>query len=399
MKNYLLPLSFIGLFFFSIGFAFGINGFLTPVLKGSMEIGPLVANLLIVFNFLPFLVFSYPATMCIRKFGYRKTMALSFVLFALAFCLFVPAVSSQSIGWFLTACFVSGVANTVLQASVNPYITILGPIESAAQRISIMGICNKLAWPTTTLFMMLVIGKTEVNEIQLNELFLPFYIIISIFVLLAIVALNAPLPEVKAAGEEESEETAALPATTKTSIWQFPHLLLGALTLFLYVGVETISLSTVTDYANSIGLTDVAAYGYIPSIGMCLGYIIGATCIPRYLSQVLAMRICAVTAVIGSVLVATVPSPQMSVGCIFLMALGCSLMWPALWPMAMDGLGRFTKQGSALLSMAIAGGAVMPLVRAWAEEATGSFQLSYWVCVPCFLAILYYGVWGYKVGK
>lgn len=400
MKNYYLPLSIIGLFFFSIGFAFGINGFLTPVLKGSMEIGPLAANLLIVFNFLPFLVFSYPATMCINRIGYCKTMALSFVLFAVAFALFIPAVMSQHLGWFLTACFVSGVANTVLQASVNPYITILGPIESAAQRISIMGICNKLAWPTTTLFMMLVIGKTEVADILLDELYLPFYLIIGIFVVLAIVALNAPLPEVKAAGEDAPATDESVPAATrKTSIWQFPHLLLGVVTLFLYVGVETISLSTVTDYANSIGLSDVALYGYIPSIGMCLGYVIGATCIPRFLSQVLAMRLCAITAVVGSVLVSTVPSPQVSVCCIFLMALGCSLMWPALWPMAMDGLGRFTKQGSALLNMAIAGGAVMPLVRAWAEEATGSFQFSYWVCVPCFLFILYYGMWGYRVGK
>lgn len=397
MKKHLLPLSFIGLFFFAIGFAFGINGFLTPVLKESMPIGTVAANLLIVFNFLPFLLFSHPASWCIRRFGYKRTMALSFALFALAFALFVPAARLRSIPFFLCASFLSGIANTVLQASVNPYATLLGPIESAARRISIMGICNKLAWPTTTLFMMLAVGQTEVSRIALSDLTMPFLVIVGVFVVLGVVALLAPLPEVKAEGEDAPIASGATGG--RTSVWQFPHLLLGCLTLFLYVGVETIALSTVTDYATTLGLTDVALYAYIPSIGMCLGYIVGATCIPRYLSQVMAMRLCALTALLGSLLVVLLPDASLSVASLFLVALGCSLMWPALWPMAIDGLGRFTTQGAALLTMTIAGGAVMPLLRAWVEDWTGSFQQSYWVCVPCFLFILYYGLRGYRAGR
>lgn len=394
----LLPLAIIGLFFFSIGFALGINSYLMPVLKGAMNISGSAATLLLAATFVPFLLFGYPATACIRAIGYKRTMALSFVIFAVAFGLFIVAARQESLVWFLIASFVSGAANTVLQASVNPYVTILGPLESAARRISCMGICNKLAWPVTTLFITLVIGK-GIGETQLSDLYLPFAIIIGIFLVLGVIALLAPLPEVKAAGEDESDDASAAAdssyAAGKTSIFQFPHLLLGCLALFLYVGVETISLSTATGYAKELGLAG-DNYGFIPSIGMIVGYIAGILLIPKYLSQAAAMRICAIIAVIGSIAVAVVPDPTVSVYCIFLMALGCSLMWPALWPLAMADLGKFTKAGSAFLTMAMAGGAVMPWVQGLVQDAY-SYQASYWVCVPCFLFILYYGFAGYKI--
>ena len=222
--------------------------------------------------------------------------------------------------------------------------------------------------------------------------------------MLGVIAAFAPLPEVKAVGEDEDDAAACPYAESKTSIMQFPHLLLGCLTLFFYVGVETISLATVADYATSLTKEVVALaasaelLGYIPSVGMVIGYICGIVFIPKYLSQDKAMRICAWIALVGSVLVAVLPG-EYSIYCILLMALGCSLMWPALWPLAMADLGKFTKQGSALLTMAMAGGAVMPLVRAWVEGLTGSFQMSYWVCVPCFLVILLYGSSWYKIRK
>ena len=128
---------------------------------------------------------------------------------------------------------------------------------------------------------------------------------------------------------------------------------------------------------------------------MMWGYIAGVILIPKYLSQAAAMKFCAIIALIGSVLVAILPGVW-SVYCIFFMALGCSLKWPGLWPLAMADLGKFTKAGSSLLTMAIAGGAVMPWVRGVIQDAT-SFQTSYWICVPCFLFILYYGMAGYKI--
>lgn len=395
-NNYLFPLAIIGLFFFSIGFALGINSYLMPVLKNAMHISGAASSLLLAATFIPFLLFGIPATHCIRLIGYKRTMALSFAIFAVAFALFILAAKQNSLTWFLIASFVSGTANAVLQASVNPYVTILGPLDSAARRISCMGISNKLAWPVTTLFITLVIGK-GIGDTQLSDLYMPFTIIIAIFLLLGVIALLAPLPDVKAAGEDESDTTASSNsyADGKTSILQFPHLLLGCLALFLYVGVETISLATATGYAQSLGL-EGDNYGFIPSVGMIVGYVCGVIFIPRYLSQAAAMRICAIIALVGSIAVAVVPNPVFSVCCIFLMALGCSLMWPALWPLAMADLGKFTKAGSSLLTMAIAGGAVMPWVQGLVQDAF-SYQTSYWVSVPCFLFILYYGLAGYKV--
>lgn len=395
-NNYLFPLAIIGLFFFSLGFALGINSYLMPVLKNAMHISGAASSLLLAATFIPFLLFGIPATHCIRLIGYKRTMALSFAIFAVAFALFILAAKQNSLTWFLIASFVSGAANAVLQASVNPYVTILGPLDSAARRISCMGISNKLAWPVTTLFITLVIGK-GIGDTQLSDLYLPFTIIIAIFLLLGVIALLAPLPDVKAAGEDESDTTTTSNsyADGKTSILQFPHLLLGCLALFLYVGVETISLATATGYAQSLGL-EGDNYGFIPSVGMIVGYVCGVIFIPRYLSQAAAMRICAIIALVGSIAVAVVPNPVFSVCCIFLMALGCSLMWPALWPLAMADLGKFTKAGSSLLTMAIAGGAVMPWLQGLVQDAF-SYQTSYWVSVPCFLFILYYGLAGYKV--
>lgn len=381
--------------FFSLGFALGINSFLIPVLQTSLSLSSGVAYLLLAATFLPFIIFGYPAAKTISVIGYKKTMALSFLIFAAAFVLFVFSAKQNSFPLFLLASFVSGAANAYLQASVNPYITILGPLESAAKRISMMGICNKLAWPVAPLFFAMVVANPD--NVQIADLYVPFYIIIAVFLGLGVISLLAPLPEVTAAGEDESSAADCPYAAKKTSIWQFPHLVLGALTLFIYVGVETLSLSTAVDYAKSLQLANPDLYAWIPSIGMVIGYICGIIFIPKYMSQDMAMRICAWIGVLGSLAIVLMPA-EISIWAIFLMALGCSLMWPALWPLAMADLGKFTKAGAGLLTMAIAGGAVIPTVFGFLKDATTP-QQAYWLALPCFLFILYYGVAGYKIRK
>ena len=395
-NSFLIPLSFIGIMFFAIGFALGINSLLVPVLQGSLGISNAASYLIIAATFIPFLVFGYPAGLTIKAIGYKKTMSLSFFIFAVAFYLFILSANERSFSLFLLASFVSGGANAYLQASVNPYITILGPLDSAAKRISIMGICNKLAWPIPSLFIVWLLGK-DVSLIQIEDLDKAFYIIIAAFIVLGIMAFMAPLPEVKAAGEDESDDNAdACPyAAGKTSVMQFPHLLLGCLALFLYVGVETVSLGTLVDYANSLGLPGAANYAWIAPIGIVIGYICGIIFIPKYLSQAAALKICSWLAIIGSLLV-VLPPAEMSIYFISFMALGCSLMWPALWPLAMADLGKFTKAGSSLLIMAMFGGAVIPTLYGWLKDMVGA-QQAYWLCLPCFLFILYYGVAGYKI--
>ncbi len=393
-RNFFLPIAIIGVMFFAIGFALGINSYLIPLLNKALQISSAQSYLVLAATFSAFLIFGYPASLVIGKIGYKKTMALSFLMFALGFYLFIPSAKMESLPLFLLASFISGMGNTFLQASVNPYITILGPIESAAKRMSIMGIANKLAWPIAPLFLSMVIGK-GVKDVQLTDINLPFMIIIGVFILLGVMSLLAPLPEVKAAGEDEDSATDCPYAANKTSIWQFPHLLLGCLALFLYVGVETISLGTLVDYAESIGLADAELYAWIAPVGMVIGYLCGAAFIPKYISQAAALKICSYLAIFGSLMVVFTPS-DISIYFIAFMALGCSLMWPALWPLAMTDLGKFTKAGSSLLVIAIVGGALIPTLYGFLKDMIGA-QDAYWICIPCFLYILYYALKGHKV--
>ncbi len=393
-SNFIIPIAFIGMMFFAIGFALGINSFLIPVLNKTLDVSSGEAYLILAATFSTFIIFGYPATRTIARIGYKKTMSLSFLMFAIAFALFIPSAKNESFILFLVASFVSGIANTFLQASVNPYITILGPLESAAKRMSIMGICNKLAWPVAPVFLAFVIGKNTTDTL-ISDLYLPFYIIIGVFILLGLLSMLAPLPEVKAAGEDGGNEAECPYAAHKTSIWQFPHLLLGALTLFFYVGVETVALGTLVDYATWLNLPNASSYAWISPIGMVVGYICGIIFIPKYLSQSKALIICSLLGIAGSILVVLTPA-EMSIWFISLMALGCSLMWPALWPLAIADLGKFTKTGSSFLVMAIAGGAVIPTIYGFLKDSVGA-QQSYWIALPIYAFILYYGVSGYKI--
>lgn len=391
----MVPLTFIGIMFFAIGFALGINSFLIPVINQALNISSGASYLVLTATFCTFLIFGYPAALTISKIGYKKTMALSFLLFSIGFGLYILSAKYQSFILFLCASFMSGTGNTFLQASVNPYVTILGPIESGAQRISAMGICNKLAWPIAPIFLSMVIGK-ETNEVAMADLYTPFYIIIAVFLALGILSLLAPLPEVKAEGEDE-DDTSVTESAEKDSVFNYPHLLLGAITLFFYVGVETVALSTGVDYASSLGLHNPSMYAWISSIGMVIGYIIGIIFIPKYISQSTALKACSWIAVIGTLALVLSPA-EISIWFMSLLALGCSLMWPAIWPLAMKDLGNFTKKGSSFLVMAIAGGAVIPTLFGFLKDAAGA-QNAYWICLPCYLLILYYAYFGYKLRK
>jgi glucose/galactose transporter len=351
-------------------------------------------------TFSAFIIWGYPASMVIKKMGYKRTMALSFLLFAVGIYLYIPSAQMRSLPLFLLASFVSGTGNAFLQASVNPYVTILGPIDSAAKRFSIMGICNKLAWPIAPLFLAWIIGK-ELNLVVFADLNKPFYIIVAIFILLGLIALLAPLPEVKAVGEDESNAADCPYAAKKTSIWQFPHLLLGIFTLFMYVGVETVSLGTLVDYANTMAangislLFPVEYYAWVSPIGIVIGYICGILFIPKVISQSTALKICAVLGVGASLCLVLVPG-HIAIYCLALLALSCSLVWPAVWPLAMTDLGRFTKTGSSLMVTAIAGGGLFPVLFGYLKDHVG-MQNAYWLCLPCFLVILFYALKGYKI--
>jgi glucose/galactose transporter len=393
-RSYIFPLIIIGIMFFAIGFSWGINSYLVPLLNKALQISSGQSYLVIGANFAAFLIFSYPASRVIHNIGYKYTMTLSFFMFAVGFYLFIPSAKIESLPLFLLASFISGMGNAFLQASVNPYVTILGPIESAAKRISFMGIANKLAWPIAPLFLALVINKS-VKDVNLADINLPFFIIIGVFILLGILAYFSPLPPVKAVGEDPGSINDCPYAANKTSLLQFPHFILAVITLFVYVGVEVISLSTLVDYATSLNLPNADLYAWIAPIGMTVGYICGIIFIPKYLSQSKALLICSIIALTGSLLVVLTPG-SMSIWFISFMALGCSLMWPTIWPLALSDLGKFTKTGGSLLVTAIFGGAVFPTLYGFFKDVVGA-QNAYWITVPCFLFILFYALKGHKI--
>ncbi len=393
-KKYIVPLAFIGMMFFTVGFAVGINGYFVPFLENNLNLTSAQSYLVVAATFVAFLVFSFPASTIINKIGYKRTMSLAFFLFAVAFALFIPAARMESFALYLFACFVSGTANTILQAAINPYVTILGPIDSAARRISIMGICNSLALSLPSVFIAAVTRK-PIEQVGLNDLDLPLYIIIGVVVVLGILTFFAPLEEIKAEGEENEEDCPY--AAGKKSIWQFPHLILGGLALFVYVGVENLALLTVLDYAKDLGLPNPESYTIWPGIGMVAGYILGIIFIPKYISQVKALRICTWLAVIMSLAIVLTPGP-VSVWFVALLSFACSLMYPAIWPLAIVDLGKFTKKGSSLLVASIGGGALIPVLFGFLKDWAGS-QNAYWICLPFYLLIMYYAYYGYKIRK
>lgn len=393
-RRFILPLAFIGTMFFTVGFATGINGYFVPFLETNLNLTSTQSYLVIAATFIAFLVFSFPASSIISRIGYKRTMSLAFFMFAGAFSLFIPAARLESFALYLVACFVSGTANTILQAAINPYVTILGPIDSAAKRISVMGICNSLALSLPSVFIAAVTHKS-IDQVSLGDLDLPFYIIIAVVAILGVATFFAPLEEIKAEGEENEEDCPY--AAGKNSIWQFPHLVLGALALFVYVGVENLALLTVLDYAQDLGLPDPEKYTIFPGLGMAIGYIIGIIAIPKFVSQVNALRICTWVAVVDSVLIVLTP-PSVSVWCVTLLSLACSLMYPAIWPLAITDLGKFTKKGSSLLVASIGGGALIPLLFGAIKDWAGS-QNAYWICLPFYLLIMFYAYKGYRIRK
>ena len=400
-----IPLMIIGAIFFVIGFGIGISGFLVPALRSVFNLTTGQSYLVTTAIFSAFVIFGRPSGWVIKKIGYRRSMVLSFLTMALGMWMFVPSSNWVSFPLFLIALFVGGIGNTLLQASVNPYITILGPEDTAAVRISLMGILNKLAWWVAPVFLGLFIDLTNV---QVNDIVLPFYIVTGIMILLGIFIYYAPLPEVKAPGEDEEDGDAEESnyAKGKTSILQFPHLLLGVVALFACGGNEIIPLVSVIDFARTtFGEVDnLESYAKFVSIGMVAGYLFGVITIPRYLSMARALSMFVILGAISSLLVIYLPS-QYAFYALVLVSFSNALMWPAIWPMAMKDLGKFTKVGASLMVMAIVSGAILPLifgsivdaVKTTEQAMVEDFQAAFWVVVPSYLFILYYVLSGHKI--
>jgi glucose/galactose transporter len=236
-------------------------------------------------------------------------------------------------------------------------------------------------------------AKTIALDGLAARVIVPYLVMTVILVVLGLMIRFSPLPEI----EDEPDENIDSSISEKKNIFQFPHLILGVIALFLYVGAEVIAGDTIIRYGISLGMPISTAKVFTSfTLGaMIIGYVLGIIFIPKYISQGTALKISAILGIVFSVAAIYTP-PMVSVSLIALLGLANALVWPAIWPLALHSLGSFIKTGSALLIMAIAGGAIMPLM--WGKLADiYSSQLAYWVLIPCYLFILYFATKGHKL--
>ncbi|WP_316812466.1 sugar MFS transporter [Pedobacter heparinus] len=408
------PLIIIGALFFIFGFVTWMSAVLIPYLQIACELNNFQSYLVAFAFYISYFVMGVPSGWLLKKTGFKNGLSVGLVLVAAGSLLFVPAAVYRFYPLFLLGLFVQGAGLTVLQTASNPYVAILGPKESAARRISFMGICNGIAGAMAPVILGAVILNdaddlknrlTLLNPFQkaqeLNGLaakvIVPYLIITGILVVLSIIIRFSKLPEVNE--EDSNEEDAGLEQQAKTSIFQFPHLLLGVLILFLYTGVEVIAGNSIIGYGafQGIPLSVAKFFTSFTLISMLVGYLIGIICIPRFFSQETALKSSAVLGVLFAI-IAIFSNGVVSVVFVALLGLANSLMWPSIWPLAIAGLGRFTKMGSSLLVMAISGAALLPLLYGYVTDHANP-QQAYWIVVPCYIAIGYYAISGHKAGK
>lgn len=411
--NYLLPMIIISSLFFIFGFVTWLNGILIPYLKIACQLSDFQA-LLVAFSFyISYTIMALPSAWVLKKTGLKNGMMVGLWVMAVGTIIFIPAAMMRTYAIFLLGLFVMGTGLAILQTASNPYVTIMGPQESAAKRISILGIANKAAGAIAPLILAYYIlndgdafvasletmneaAKTVALDQLARRVINPYIIMTVILFLMGIFVRLSGLPELETESEEDLDVSGKKIAAKK-SIFEFPHLILGVIALFFYVGVEVIAGDTIIRYGLSqdIPIDRAKAFTSYTMAMMVLGYILGIILIPKYITQRFALQTSAILGILFA-FGAIFTSGFVSVLFVALFGLANALVWPAIWPLALHNLGKFIKTGSALLIMAISGGAILPLLWGKLSDTIGT-QQAYWITIPAYLMILFYAVRGYKI--
>jgi len=409
--NYVFSITIIGALFFIFGFVTWLNGILIPYLKIACELTNFQALFVAFAFYISYTVMALPSSWLLKKTGFKNGMMAGLLVMSFGTLLFIPAAWSRTYGLFLTGLFVMGTGLAILQTASNPYITIIGNRETAARRISIMGICNKLAGaiaPLILAYFILNDGDAFVSNLKTMDtaakaialdglaqrVITPYLVMSVVLVLLGLMIRFSPLPEVELEPEDEVDDRAI---SSKKSIFEFPQLILGAIALFFYVGAEVIAGDTIIRYGISRGIEIATAkvFTTYTLIAMVAGYLLGILLIPKVISQRMALLFSAILGMLLTIGV-LISGGNTSVLFVALLGLANAMVWPAIWPLAIHDLGKFIKTGSAFLIMAIAGGALLPLVWGWWSDHY-SAQQAYWILFPCYMMILLYASWWYKL--
>jgi FHS family L-fucose permease-like MFS transporter len=409
--------------FFIFGFVTWINALLIPYFKIACELTNFQSYFVAFAFYISYFIFSVPASYLLKRFGFKKGMAIGFWIMAAAALVFIPAAMIRNYSVFLVGLFGLGIGLSILQTAANPYITILGPKERAAQRFSVMGICNKAAGIIAPLVLAAVILRAtddsmvsqlpslseEVRSQYLDEFIrrvIPPYTVVSVVLLgLGFMIRYSSLPEIDT--ESEDPGTAAT-NSNKESIIQFPHLVLGAIAIFLHVGSQVITIDSIIGYATSmqVPLSEAKVFPSYTLTAQICGYIFGILLTPRFLSQVNALRICTVLGVVLTTLIVTVEKQvvilghdaDISIWFVVLLGFANSMVWAGIWPLALDGLGRFIKVGASVLIMGLCGNAILPLFYGYFADAIG-LREAYWVLMPCYLYLVFYAFAGFRIRR
>lgn len=408
-NSYFVPLLMIGILFGVFGFAAWLNSILIPYFQITLELN-IVQTTLVTFSFfIAYVVMALPSSWVLKKIGFKKGIVAGLVIMALGTLLFIPAAHSRAYWLFLCGLFLMGTGQALLQTAANPYVTILGPIESAGQRNSLMGVFNKVAGILSQRVLGPILllnadaimnGITKMTDTEktaaLNEMALrvinPYIVITIVLLLMAILMWVVKLPAVN-----EEESNAEEEGVNHSSIWLFPNLILGVLALFCAEGTESITSYYIIPYGQSMGFATANAQVFVDYIiyAMLAGYFAGIVLIPKYIKQSKALATCAFLGIIFSI-GAIATSGFTSV--LFVIAMGfCNaLNWPCIWPLALTGVGRFTKTAAAFLIMAIAGDALFPVLYAQLNSIFGAHGGVLLLMILYITILLYATVWHKK---
>ena len=423
-RHVVLAMLFIGLLFFILGCATWINGSLIPFLKIVCNLNNFQALWVAFAFYIAYTVMALPAAAVLARTGYRRGMALGLGIMSAGALLFIPAARTGLYALFLLALFTLATGMTLMQTAINPYIVHIGARDSAAMRISIMGLFNKGAGVLVPILFSSVVlsgmeGYSEQAFLALDEagraalratlaerLVRPYALMAAILLAMTVVVALAPIREIAPEGSSTT-------APTRFGVLRHPQLVLGALALFAYVGVEVIAGDTIGLYGRHLNVPGFASLTSFTMAFMVLGYLFGVVAIPRWLSQKRALQVSAVSGLVltlgvtlGSASGTTLshallgwtglaPVPD-TVLCLAMLGFANALVWPAIWPLALDGLGPYTASGSALLIMGIAGGALLPMLYGALSDHAGA-QAGYWLLLPCYAWILFYAWRGHAL--
>lgn len=438
----LIPMIILTFMFFIFGFVTWLNGPLIPFFKLACELSESQAYFVTFAFYIAYFVMAIPSSWLIEKVGYKNGLSLGLIIIAFGAFMFYPAAETRTFGLFLGALFVMGTGLAVLQTAANPYVVVIGPRESAAARISVLGLANKfagfiapLALTTLVLSNMadytadkIALLDSSAKSAALDSLALqlqtPYIYMGFVILVLAVLVKFSPLPEIDL---DEDGDVAHLSIFQQIkNALKYPQLVFGVITLMFYIAAEVLAGDSIGGFGKKLGVYGENGDFYLKltsftMTSMVIGYILGITLIPKYISQVLALKLSGFLGIILVLLIVfisptimvTLPGiPALPLVIIFvaLMGLANALCWPAIWPMALQDLGGYTKIAGAMLIMAIIGGAVFPLIYgSWAdsinmvneaqgigETAKSGNQMAYIILLPSYLMILFYAIKGHK---